>query len=84
MKKFVIFKSPMCGPCKMFLPQIQIASKELNIPYEEVDVTTDEGFEKANNNKVSSSGVLILFEDDKEIKRWNRPCAAKTLIEDCQ
>ena len=42
MKKIVLFKSPTCGPCKLFAPMVKQAVKELNIEYQEVDVSTDE------------------------------------------
>ena len=37
------FKSPTCGPCKMFTPQIKSAIAETNVTEEDYDVSTETG-----------------------------------------
>lgn len=82
MKKIVLFKSPTCGPCKLFAPQVKRAVEELKIEYTEVDVSTDEGSKYAQENGITHSGCA-WYEEDGEIKiRWDHPVSASKLITD--
>ena len=84
MKKFVLFKSPTCGPCRMFQPNLQAAANTLNAELEIVDVTTDEGLKYAQENGVTKSGVA-WYEVDGEVKiRWERPYPTQKLLEDIE
>ena len=82
MKKLIIFTSPTCGPCQLFKPQVKEAASKLDIEYTEIDVTTDSGLQEANNFNVQNSGVAVYLIDNEEKKRWIKPCAAATLIND--
>ena len=84
MKKLVLFKSPTCGPCKLFGPMVKQAATELNIEYVEVDVSTDEGSKYARENGITHSGCA-WYEEDGNIKiRWEHPVPAKKLIADIE
>ncbi len=77
-----LFKSPTCGPCKMFEPQLKQAAKECNINLSICDVTTDEGLVEANKFNITNSGQAILINDNNIILyRWPHPVPAKTIIE---
>ena len=82
MKKIVIFKSPTCGPCKLFAPQVKKAADELNLEYVEIDVTTDEGSKYARDNGITHSGCAWYSEDDQIKIRWEHPVPAAKLIAD--
>ena len=91
--KLLLFKSKMCGPCKMFEPQIIKASTEANVEYIPVDVeenntyhlwkdlTTKELLEKF---AIKSSGILILLMNENAengpMVEFERPCAAANII----
>ena len=74
------FKSPMCGPCKMFQPQLVKATEETGVELITYDVDTPEGADEAAKFNVCSSGVAILLKDDVEVHRWLHPVAALNLV----
>ena len=80
--ELVIFKSPTCGPCKLFAPQCKQAAETLNIDYREVDVTDESGAKEAEKFLINNSGVALLLDNGTEVLRFERPCPAAMLI-DC-
>jgi thiol-disulfide isomerase/thioredoxin len=80
--ELVIFKSPTCGPCKLFAPQCKQAADTLNINYREVDVTNEDGVKEAKKFSITSSGIALLLDNGNEVLRFDRPCPATMLI-DC-
>lgn len=86
----LLFKSPTCGPCKMFQPQLEIAVKnftneaaELELSF--VDVSTDEGVNIAEDYEITSSGTAILFlntEPKNILFQWDRPKKSDDIITD--
>lgn len=81
--KFMFFKSPTCGPCKLFYPQVENAAKTLNIELITIDVTEDTETPKKYN--IQSSGTLLLLNENNEvIKMWERPCPANNIISEVQ
>lgn len=83
MYKFMFFKSPTCGPCKLFYPQVESAAKTLNIELITIDVNEDTITPEKFN--VQSSGTLLLLDDsDNIIKSWQRPCPANNIINEVQ
>lgn len=82
MNKIVVFVSPTCGPCQLFKPQLRKAALETTSDYEEIDVSTEEGLEKAKQYNIQSSGQAIFFKNGEEKIRWSSPKPANILIED--
>ena len=64
-KILVDFYANWCGPCKMLAPELERV--ESNIKVVKVDV--DEFEELAREYGVMSIPTLILFDNEKEIKR---------------
>jgi thiol-disulfide isomerase/thioredoxin len=82
MKKLVIFKSPTCGPCKLFAPMVKQAAETIGAEYVEIDVSTDEGFKFAAENGITHSGCA-WYEVKNEIKiKWDKPVPAVKLLAD--
>ena len=81
MKKIVLYKSPTCGPCKMFAPICKKCAEANCLEYEEIDVTTDEGLKKAEANNVTHSGVAMLVIDNVVKYTWDRPCPENKFME---
>jgi thiol-disulfide isomerase/thioredoxin len=70
MKAILLFKSKMCGPCKMFEPQLKEVCETLNIDYIPVDVEENCIFklwkdlttqELINKFGISSSGKAVYL-----------------------
>ncbi len=77
------FKSPTCGPCKMFAPQVKKAVSETQIKEEDYDVSTSEGLTEAAKYNITHSGAAILTDDSgKQIFVWEHPVPANKLIDD--
>lgn len=75
------FKSPTCGPCRMFAPQVKKAVTDTNIKEKDYDVSTPEGLNEANKYNVTHSGVAILTDDDgKTLFTWEHPAPSDQLI----
>lgn len=82
MKKLVIFKSPTCGPCKLFAPMVKQAAEAIEAEYIEIDVSTEDGLKFASENGINHSGCA-WYEVDNEIKiRWDKPVPATKLLAD--
>lgn len=81
-KKLILFKSPTCGPCKMFEPQLKKLAEQINAEYTFIDVTTELGLDYASKNGVTHSGEAWLMIDNDIKIRWNRPCAVEKLLAD--
>jgi thiol-disulfide isomerase/thioredoxin len=82
MKKLVIFKSPTCGPCKLFAPMVKQAAESIEAEYIEIDVSTEDGLKFASENGITHSGCA-WYEVDNEIKiRWDKPVPATKLLAD--
>lgn len=79
-KKLILFKSPTCGPCKMFEPQLKKLAEAINAEYTFVDVTTESGLEHAKLYHVTHSGEALLMVNDEVKVRWNRPNAFEKLF----
>jgi thiol-disulfide isomerase/thioredoxin len=84
MKKIVLFKSPTCGPCRLFAPVCKQVADELNMNYEEVDVTTETGLAFAKEHNISHSGCALYFEDNVVKFTWDRPVPAAKMKSDLQ
>jgi thioredoxin 1 len=65
MKKIKRFTASWCAPCKALA--MIIDSMEIDVPIEVIDIDND--MDLAISNNVRSVPTLIMFEDDKEIKR---------------
>lgn len=76
------FKSPTCGPCRMFAPQIESAVKETGITKQVYDVSSDEGFEEAKKYGVTHSGVAILIDENSgnTLFTWQNPTKSDELV----
>ena len=64
-KVLVDFYASWCGPCKMFSPVLEKISNDIKV----VKVDVDKYQDLAREYGVMSIPCLILFEDNKEIKR---------------
>ena len=91
--KLLLFKSKTCGPCKMFEPQVIMASKETNVEYIPIDVEEDNTYhlwkdlstkDLLEKFSIQSSGVLVLLKDENKedcyTVRFERPTAASNII----
>ena len=91
--KLLLFKSKMCGPCKMFEPQILKASEETGVEYIPIDVEEDNVYhlwkdlttkELLNKFAIRTSGILVFLTDetieDKPMVMFERPCAAANIV----
>ncbi len=68
-KAIVDFYATWCGPCKMLSPIFEELSNEIsNVDFIKVDVDKHEDLCK--EYKVMSIPTLIIFENNKEIKRF--------------
>lgn len=77
------FKSPTCGPCRMFTPQIKSAIAETNVTEEDYDVSTETGLAEATKYNVTHSGAAILTDNDgNTLFTWEHPVPAAQLIKD--
>ena len=77
-----MFKSPTCGPCKLFAPMVKQAAEAIDAEYIEIDVSTDDGYKFAAENGITHSGCA-WYEVNKEIKiKWERPVPATKLLAD--
>ena len=66
-KVLVDFYATWCGPCKMLSPILEQLASEVDIDIIKVDV--DKYQDLAREYKVMSIPCLILFDNEKEIKR---------------
>ena len=66
-KVLVDFYANWCGPCKMLSPILEQLVSEVDIDIVKVDV--DKYQDLAREYKVMSIPCLILFDNEKEIKR---------------
>ena len=66
-KVLVDFYADWCGPCKMLSPILEQLASEVDIDIIKVDV--DKYQDLAREYKVMSIPCLILFDNEKEIKR---------------
>ena len=64
-KVLVDFYASWCGPCKMLSPVLEKISNDIKV----VKVDVDKYQDLAREYGVMSIPCLILFEDNKEIKR---------------
>ena len=66
-KVLVDFYADWCGPCKMLSPILEQLASEVDIDIIKVDV--DKYQDLAREYKIMSIPCLILFDNEKEIKR---------------
>ena len=66
-KVLVDFYANWCGPCKMLSPILEQLVSEVDIDIIKVDV--DKYQDLAREYKIMSIPCLILFDNEKEIKR---------------
>lgn len=66
-KVLVDFYANWCGPCKMLSPILEQLASEVDIDIIKVDV--DKYQDLAREYKIMSIPCLILFDNEKEIKR---------------
>lgn len=83
-KKIVLFKSPTCGPCKLFAPVCKSVAEQISAEYIEIDVSTDEGVKVAEANGITHSGTAWYEKDGKIKIKWERPAPANKLIADIE
>ena len=82
MKKLILFKSPTCGPCKLFAPVVKSAAEKLEAEYIEIDVSSDEGFELAKKYGIRNSGSAVYEIDEKVKFKWAQPVPLDKLLAD--
>lgn len=66
-KVLVDFYANWCGPCKMLSPILEQLASEVDIDI--IKVNVDKYQDLAREYKVMSIPCLILFDNEKEIKR---------------
>lgn len=64
-KVLVDFYADWCGPCKMIAPELEKVSSDVAV----IKVNVDEHEEIAREYHVMSIPTLILFENNKELRR---------------
>ena len=82
MKKIILFKSPTCGPCKLFAPVCKQVAEQLNINFEEIDVTTTEGLAIAKQYNITHSGCALYIVDNEVKITWERPVPPAKMLSD--
>ena len=97
MKAILLFKSKMCGPCKMFEPQLNQVCESIGINYIPVDVEESEVFDlwkKVTTKEliekfgIMSSGKAVYIKDttkeDSPTIIYERPKRAADIIKDIE
>lgn len=70
-KSLLLFTSKTCAKCKIIKPELdKIMSNHIEIDYKLVSIDTKEGFHLALEKEVFSLPTLIIYENEKEIKRF--------------
>lgn len=64
----VDFYADWCGPCKMLAPILEIATKEVGIPFIKVNVDSNSGISEVY--EVKGIPCVLLFKDGKEVARF--------------
>lgn len=93
MKVILLFKSKMCGPCRMFEPQLKAACEECGVQYIPVDVEENETFtlwkpfttsELIQHFSITSSGRAVYIHDsddeNSQIVWFNKPTKKDEII----
>jgi len=65
--KILFFTAPWCGTCKILKPIINEVHKELNLPYELIDVNTSEGMSLASKYQIKTVPKVLLIKDSEII-----------------
>jgi thiol-disulfide isomerase/thioredoxin len=81
-KKIVLFKSPTCGPCKLFAPVCKQVAEQVQVEYEEIDVTTESGLAIAKQYNISHSGCALYIVDNEVKITWERPVPPAKMLAD--
>lgn len=79
MKRLVKFSATWCGPCQGLAMTIAGAGDKITVPIEEVDI--DKQMDVAINAGVRGVPTLIMFDDDKELKRHSGVLNEAQLLE---
>lgn len=66
MKKLYVFGADWCSGCK----QMKTMLKQNNVPFEEVDIDTDQGGDLAMQYAVRSLPTLVAVDDEGWIATW--------------
>ncbi|MFH1247139.1 MAG: thioredoxin domain-containing protein [Candidatus Micrarchaeota archaeon] len=82
-KNYLLFVTPTCPSC----PPVKTFLKELEqkgqVTGEQVDVTNDNGYERAINFNISKAPTVVFFdENQQEIGRANNVNEIKSIIYD--
>lgn len=79
---YLLFTTPTCPSC----PPVKALLKELEtkgqVSGEQVDVTNDNGYEKAVNFNISKAPTVVFFESGREIGRAHNIGEIKSIVYD--
>jgi thioredoxin 1 len=64
MKKFLVFKSTLCGPCKMITPLLEQIKEEQNLDMTEYFIDTDEGQLQAMSYGIMAVPTIVKLDGD--------------------
>lgn len=68
--KIKYFVTPHCNTCHALEPRVRSLAEKYNIPFEIIDLAENQ--EAKGNYLLFSAPALLIFDDDKEMKRFVR------------
>lgn len=77
----VDFWDDWCGPCKALSPTLDQIGEDLGDRVTIVKAKLDEAGETAQKYGVRSIPLLVLFKDGKEVSRWERGNAPRSVVQ---
>lgn len=77
----VDFWDDWCGPCKALTPTLEQISADLGDRVTIVKAKLDEAEESAGQYGVRAIPLLVLFKDGKEVDRWTRGNAPRSVVQ---
>lgn len=77
----VDFWDDWCGPCKALTPTLEQIGADLSDRVTIVKAKLDEAGEAAGQYGVRAIPLLVLFRDGKEVDRWTRGNAPRSVVQ---